>query len=194
VRTLPRAAALLLAVVLAGCPLPQPLPDYPPGTITPPRILMDQITGGDQRVFYVPAECPGAHPTFPLSATLIDVNTIEVVRVRWFVNYDPDLQARSNWLQQSDIEGPGDGATTTARTVPAFVFDAYGAHGTATDPEFGNSRLAGALQIVEMVVSNSFDDSATLLPNRTPTPGFETQAYRWVFVTKAADASLPCPP
>jgi hypothetical protein len=33
-----RALTLFAAAALAGCPLPQPLPDYPPGTITPPRI------------------------------------------------------------------------------------------------------------------------------------------------------------
>ncbi len=38
-------AAALAALGLAGCPIPQPLPDYPAGTITPPRILVDELLG-----------------------------------------------------------------------------------------------------------------------------------------------------
>jgi hypothetical protein len=174
------AAAVALAIVLAGCPLPQPLPDYPPGTITPPRILTDRIVYSDRTVVDVPAEC-AVHPTFPLSARLVDVITIETVRARWFVNYDPALPARNMPAQQVDIPGSND-TTATERAVPAWTFDAYGGYGTATNPANGD-------------VSNSFDDSATSLPNRTATPGFETQVYRWVFATKAPDGvNVVCPP
>ncbi len=188
------ALALAGALLLAGCPIPQAVPDYPAGTITPPRILMDEISGAGQRIIYVPADCAGAHPTYPLSAKLVDVNTLELVRVRWFVNYDANIPARSMWAHQDDIQGSTDTQAPTQRIVPTWTFDAYGGYGTATDPQYGVASANGALQIVDLVVSNSFDDGATALPNRTPTAGFETQAYRWIFVTKPADGTLTCPP
>jgi hypothetical protein len=184
-------AALAGSVLLAGCPIPQAVPDYPPGSITPPRILMDQLPGADQRLIFVPAGCTSTHPTYQLSATLDDPNTLELVQARWFVNYDADLPARYNPAEEAPIPGTSGGLTT--RTVPTWTFDAYGGYGTATDPAMGNPTLNGELQIVELVVSNGFDDTATALPKRTPQVGFETQVYRWVFFTKNPEGPLTCP-
>ncbi len=65
-----RRAELLLAALalgLAGCPIPQPLPDYPPGTVTPPRIVVDDLLG-DGAVTLVPAGCTTLAPYQPLGA------------------------------------------------------------------------------------------------------------------------------
>jgi hypothetical protein len=119
------------------------------------------------------------------------VNTLELVRARWFVNYDPNLPGRSMWARQDDIPGSTD-TSATERLVPTWTFDAYGGYGTATKPANGDPTQNKEFQIVELVVSNSFDDGGTALPNRMATPGFETQVYRWIFVT-TDDPSVPCP-
>jgi hypothetical protein len=54
-------------------------------------------------------------------------------------------------------------------------------------------KEAGLLRVVELVVSNGFDPDAVAppaaLPYRTPRLAFETQVYRWVFVTVPQGAS-----
>lgn len=190
------AAALAL---LAGCPLPQPLPEYPPGSVTPPRILMDQITYRDT-VIAVPANCPTA-PSWDLAAALVGTNTTETVTARWFVDYDRRNSARCRYEAFEDILGPGDQAPNpTRRAVAPFRFVPYDyARG-------GDPRAAGVLHVVELVVSNRFDPAADAgslcnpdvapetFPYRTPahdvTVQFETQTYRWVFVS---ESGLPCP-
>jgi hypothetical protein len=179
-------AALALAAGLAGCPIPQPLPDYPAGTaVTPPRIVVDQISNGET-VVRVPAGCTPTHPTFNLDAKLIDVNTIEFVRARWFVNYDPTNSSRYRPTEQADIPGVNVNPPVTERTVPRFVFAPYD-FPTIDGTGGGSAQTAGAMQILELVVSNGFDPAAdaigAALPYRTPLAGFETQIYRWTFLT-----------
>jgi hypothetical protein len=176
---------LVVAAALVGCPIPQPLPDYPAGTITPPRIVVDSITNG-ATVVPVPAGCATA-PTSDLAATLIDVNTFEVVRARWFINYDPSDSARYTPIQQNDISGVDSNPPVTERGVPAFTFRPYDGYPTIEGTGGNNGSNAGAVHIVELVVSNGFDPAVTgppaARPFRTPLAGFETQLYRWTFFT-----------
>jgi hypothetical protein len=202
------AAAAASLALLTGCPLPQPLADYPKGTVTPPRILMDGIAYPDP-VVEVPGGCGGAAPGYDLTGTLVDSNTSESVTVRWFVDYQRQNSARcAPVVPQTVITGPADSAANpTHRFVPAYHFVPYDHQavlGTVATPD-----AVGAVHVVEMVVSNSFDPSAddvalctpeasaTTFPFRTPaTSGgvaFETQAYRWVFVNVAPGASVACP-
>jgi len=182
--TLPgRAAlALLLGAALAGCPLPQPLPEYPAnGTITPPRIQSDTLTPVDT-VLLVDAAC-ATEPSFTLSVTLIDENTIELVEARWFADYDPARAATVTPIPPiQKIEGPADGVSIERRLDP-FVFRPYGFDPFGSEQAF---RDGGGLHVVELVVSNNFaPEPASPRPWRTPlktaTQTFETQVYRWVF-------------
>jgi hypothetical protein len=197
-------AALAAAAALAGCPLPQPLPDYPPGTITPPRILVDGVVAGAaSTVQLVPASCPpGSEPSYPLTVQIHDTNNIESVDARWFVNYHPEREIFYGPKQSDEIPPDADPIVLT-RTVPPrdpdtgeerpYLFRPYEhppAVGTpaAPGPPYPN---AGIVRVVELVVSNGFDPSAVAppapLPYRTTLPGFETQVYRWVFLTVAQD-------
>lgn len=197
------AAALAAAAALVGCPIPQPLPDYAAGTaITPPRIVVDGISNGGT-IVRVPAGCATA-PTFGLDATLIDVNTIETVRARWFVNYDPNDSARYGTVQQEDIQAVSVNPPVTERPVRSFTFRPYDGYPTIEGTGGGSGRNVGAVHIVELVVSNGFDPNATenppsALPNRTPSAGFETQLYRWMFYTVPScgptptQGCVPCP-
>ncbi len=205
-------AAIAIAAGLVGCPLPQPLPNYPAGTITPPRILVDQvsvdgISGSAQVVRFVAAGCAN-DPVFDLTAKLYDTNNIETVEARWFVNYDA-RDASYYRTYRDDAIPPDPTSTVLTRVVPPndaqgnpqpFRFDVYGA-----PPPYGTTPLpgppwkdAGIVRVVELVVSNGFDPLAvdnpsSPLPNRatlvSPTTEFETQVYRWVFVTVPASAS-----
>lgn len=174
------ALALLLGVALAGCPLPQTLPEYPnSGTITPPRIQSDTVTPIDT-IILVDAGCPSTPtPAFTLSARLVDENTFEKVEARWFVDYDPTRSSVTPIPPIQLIDGPADGVTIE-RMLDAFVFKPY----TFDDPAF---RAAGGLHVVELVVSNNFapETPTPARPWRTPlktaTQTFETQVYRWVF-------------
>jgi hypothetical protein len=199
-------AALALLTLLAGCPLPQPLASYPSGTVTPPRILMDSIVH-PEGVIQVPAACTGTSPSYDLSATLLDNDTTETVTARWFVDYDRQNSARCvPAVPEAVIPPPTEGAADpTRRAVSAYHFVPYD-HASAIGPVTG-ADAAGAVHLVELVVSNRFDTSADLVtlcteatdtyPFRTPaTEGsfqFETQVYRWVFVNVAASGSVPCP-
>lgn len=198
-RPLPRLALPLAAagaLLLAGCPLPQNLPDYPStGTITPPRIQSDTVAPPGTVIAMNPA-CTGAAPSYTLSATLVDDNTLENVEVRWFLDYDPASTSSNTPRRPPEIIGaPQDGITFT-RVVTPFVYRPY---------DFDATRAAGELHVVELVVSNNFAPEpvppAAPLPRpyRTPCgptvcPGgskqFETQVYRWVF---RYDASARCP-
>lgn len=187
---------LALAAALVGCPIPQPLPDYPAGTITPPRIVVDSISES-ATVVWVPGGCT-THPTYDLNATLIDVNTFEVVRARWFVNYDPADSARYTPIQQNDIPGVDSNPPITERAVPTFTFRPYDGFPTIGGTGGNSGSTPGAVHIVELVVSNGFDSAVTgppaPLPFRTPLPGFETQLYRWTFFTVTPTTNVPCPP
>jgi hypothetical protein len=199
-------AALALLTLLAGCPLPQPLASYPSGTVTPPRILMDSIVRPEGMI-QVPAACAGTSPAYDLSATLLDNDTTETVTARWFVDYDRQNSARCvPAVPEAVIPPPTEGAADpTRRAVAPYRFVPYD-HAPAVGPVTG-ADAAGAIHLVELVVSNRFDttvDEVTLctegtevLPFRAPaTEGsihFETQVYRWVFVNVEASAAVPCP-
>ncbi len=199
------AAAALALLALAGCPIPQPLPEYPPGQpITPPRIIVDDtvhaVSPGDT-VVRVPAACANA-PAFQLQAMLRDELTNEAVSARWFVNYDPTVPQRAVYLNPGadEIPPPGSNAADpTLRTVPAYPFRPYDfapVPGTGT-----TSSTPGAVNVVELVVSNGFDPAydqpppAVPLPYRKPLLNYEVQLYRWVFITTAespADCTSGC--
>ena len=180
-----RAVLLLAALGLAGCPLPQPLPDYPAGTITPPRILQDQLLE-DGAVTLVPAGCTTVTPEYTLSAGVVDSNTIEGIEARWFVNYAN--QDPWSTVHQSNQILPNPDSTNLVRGVPEFVFRPY-----TYPPPMGTTPVPGppynqdrVLHVVELVVSNGFDPSAVgTNANRAPKPGFETQYHRWVFLNTA---------
>jgi len=204
-RALVTGAALL--TLLAACPLPQPLPSYPAGTVTPPRILMDPLMQ-PQSAILVPSSCTGTAPAYDLQAQLVDANTTETVTARWFVDYDQRNSARCAPAKPEDvITGPGDqAADPTRRDVPPYHFAPYD-----HDPVLGGPDPSGpgAIHVLELVVSNRFDATdddvglctsavpAQTFPFRTPASQggvhFETQVYRWVFVNVPASASVPCP-
>jgi hypothetical protein len=197
-----RHAALIaaaLAVGLGGCPIPQPVPDYPAGTVTPPRILMDAVdlepsTDGNPIIF-VPAGCPTtAIPSYSLATSVSDPTTFEAIEARWFVNYDPGSTPNYT-IQQTNTIQPNADTTNLIRLVPAFVFKPYDyppsptvAQGVSPVPKPGSTSTwysqGDILRVVELVVSNGFEPATTVdLPNKKPRPGFATQTYRWVFLS-----------
>lgn len=190
---------LALAAVLAGCPIPQALPEYSASTITPPRILADEVPFADTPVILVPANCPTtAEPAYTLRASLVDSNTLEGVEARWFVNYDYGASPWSD-VQHSDVIPPNPDTTNVTRAVPAWTFRPYD-HPTprGTTPQVGPPYVEpDVVRVVELVVSNGFDPAMTLGSagyvagvNRAPKPTFATQVYRWVFLTTTL---RPCP-
>lgn len=190
--------ALLGGAALAGCPLPQPLPDYPPGTITPPRIQADGVEANRSAVRLVPAGCATA-PQYELSAQIHDTTGL-LVEARWFVNYDAENQF---FPIQDDSIPPNPDAADFTRTVPPggpLIFRPY-LHPPPVGAPFSPGppyRDPGILRVVEMVVAtNGFDPNADAppvpLPRRTPSPGNETQVYRWVFLSVPESVDVPCP-
>jgi hypothetical protein len=197
-------AAIAAGAALAGCPIPQPLPDYPAGTITPPRILVDGIDGHGSAVRLVPANCPGPQPSYPLTAQIHDTNTIETVEARWFVNYDARYLRYYAPIHTDTVQGGPDPLILTRSVPPAahgpLEFQPYQHPPAADAPPAGTGPTwpdPNIVRVVELVVSNGFDpaaeDSPHPLPRRTALPGFETQMYRWVFVTVQPSALVPCP-
>ena len=204
------APALVLFLALAGCPIPQPLPSYPPGQpVTPPRIVVDdtvQMISPSETIVRIPAACAKA-PVVPLTAVLRDVIPNDPVSARWFVNYDPTNQARSAIVFNSTVSV--DATDTTLLHLDDFSFAPYdfppvpGTGGDATPP------APGGVQVVELVVSNGFDPDfdkpppQSTLPYRKPrggNPPFEVQLFRWVFLTVPASPAnctgascVPCP-
>jgi hypothetical protein len=193
-----RALVLLACAALAGCPLPQPLPDYPPGTITPPRVQSDGVEANRSAVRLVPAGC-AISPEYELSAEIYDTLGLPV-EARWFVNYD--AESRFTPIQDDSIP-PNSEPTEFIRMVPPrgpLVFRPYLHPPPVGAPPFIGPPYpdAGILRVVEMVVAtNGFDSSASSppvpLPRRTPLPGNETQVYRWVFLSVPPSADVPCP-
>jgi hypothetical protein len=198
---------LSLAAVLAGCPIPQPLPDYPAGTITPPRILVDELVGDGKPIIFVPSGCTTTDPSYNLSARVVDTNTIETIDSRWFVNYDARNTQDAMYVRQYAIP-PNADPTNLTREVPPrvngvpqyFLFKPYDFAPALGAPDVGHSKPypdSGILRVVELVVSNGFDPApvttGTALPNRAPSPGFETQVFRWVFLSVPESASVRCP-
>jgi hypothetical protein len=182
--------ALAGALVLAGCPIPQAVPDYPAGTITPPRILTESLTIQEPIVF-VPAGCSSTEPGpgYDLGARLFDSNNIEQVEARWFVNY-PDMT-----FPVTDPEIPAD-PDSFERTVPTFRFHPYEfapPFGTGLPGDMKPFTEPETIRVVELLVSNRF-----LEPDgpdyRSPAPNFETQLQRWTFMLVAkGDEDPACP-
>jgi hypothetical protein len=179
---LPLAAlAAAGAVALAACPLPQPVASVKrengATTTTPPRVDPSSAVPGEALV-KVSTACPEP-PTFQVSASLIDDDTTEIVSARWFVDYAPDaLSSRPVFTE--DVPGSEDETLTTRALTPLAL-----TLGSPLD------TAAGAVHVVELVVSNGFYPLYTdglALPNRTPQPGFETQVFRWVFQFDPASA------
>jgi hypothetical protein len=173
-----RTAAALLAIALAGCPLPQPLPAVQRvggATVAPPRILADSASPPGA-IVRVGASC-GPAATVPFTAMLEDPNVDELVQARWFVDY----HAGSTGLQGLENVLPSpDGSAIRSLATP-YLFR-LGDHDPARP------------HVVELVVSNGFHDVGADPPgspvNRTPLPGYETQVFRWVV---SYEPGAPCP-
>jgi hypothetical protein len=184
--------AIAAALLLAGCPIPQPLPDYPPGAITPPRILTDEIASNESAVQFVPAGCT-TEPVYPLAARILDTIASETIVARWFVNYDARFLANYTAWQTSEVPPDPDPSVLT-RQLPPFPFQPYQHPPPPGSPSSPGPLYPepGVMRVVELVVSNGFDPNAVTTayprPNRTPLPGFETQVYRWVFLSVVPDA------
>lgn len=178
-------AALAAALLCAGCPLPQPLPDVPGGTIRPPQIMTERIriNGAPQplSVIPVPSDCGGAAPSFVFDVVLYDPVALGST-ARWFVDYLP-VQNSSDPILEEGVPAPADTELLEVAVDP-FTFLPYA----------GSSRTPGTVRLVELVVSTRFadppeDDRA--LPWKTPADRFETQTYRWVFRFEAGTAGCP---
>ncbi|HET6437107.1 MAG TPA: hypothetical protein VML50_06800 [Anaeromyxobacter sp.] len=184
--------AVALTAALAGCPIPQPLPEYKSGSVTPPRILQDEITVGgvkavSQPITPVPISSSGVacptKPSYELAVRLVDTNTIEQVEARWFVDYVADNTNLNTPRQDSTVPASPD-QSNVIRVVPPYHFVPYDFDTTPGQP--------GTIHVVELVVSNNFDPAGVAAdpPNRAPATGFESQTFRWIFETVVA----PCPP
>jgi hypothetical protein len=153
-------------------------------------------------VVEVPAGC-ALLPTFELSAFLRDANTSETVVGRWFVNYDARVPNNPSVLirQEDEVPPPDSGAAdATLRQSGRFLFSPY-LWAPVAGTGGGDSAAAGALNVVELVLSNGFDplSGSTSIdrPNRKPLSNlsvqFEVQVYRWVFLTVPPSSATPCP-
>jgi hypothetical protein len=178
------AAATATAIALSGCPIPQPLPDYPPGTATPPRILVDQIQVNGAleplTVIDVPLDC-ATPPTYAIDVILHD----DVARgafARWFIDYRP-VQGAYEFKREDAIPPPAS-VTSLTEQVPTYTFSPY-------QPD---KQAPGAVRVVELVVSANFAANPTAgpMPYRTPEAGYETQVYRWIF--RLISGTEGCPP
>ena len=182
-------AALAAATALVGCPIPQPLPDYPAGTVTPPRILTGTPTRAAESIIAVPQDC-ATPPQYDLGARIFYQDSV-LVEARWFVDYKKDVTSRTV-IQNTNRQVPPDpNPLVLERDVPGFSFRPYD---FMPPPELGlapstTTHSAGVVHVVELVVSNGFDpDPLAVEPNRTPAivpqggARFEIQTYRWVFV------------
>jgi hypothetical protein len=167
---------------------------------------VDLLPGNGAPLQLVPADC-AQEPVYPLTAQLLDTNTIEAVEARWFVNYDGRFLAFYNPVRADPVPADPDPLVLT-RTVPPndapsgqprpFLFQPYQHPPAPGAPTFPGPLYpsAGILRVVELVVSNSFDPNVVgppdPLPFRTPQPGFETQVYRWVFLS-VPEPVVGCP-
>ena len=159
-----------LALLCAGCPLPQPLPVVQRTggpTVTPPRILVDTALPGDA-VVTVGSNCP-SDSTIAFSATVEDLNLDDTVEARWFVDYSLQKHApNASTFAQAAADG-----TNPLRELAPYRFL------PAVEVADGKSH------VVELVVSNGFQPQGTpglALPDRSPAPGYETQVFRWFVV------------
>jgi hypothetical protein len=179
------AAAAFAAALAAGCPLPQPLaevartPDG--GSVSTPILLPDTASPGGSTI-YVTRDCAtGAQFTLTMSGE--DFDTAESVEARWFVNY---TSVNTGYRGSTDVTAATD-PSNPGRTVQPFTFIAYQA---------GETRPAGAVEVVEVVISNNFLGLGDPTPpfQRAAPPPYVTQSYRWVFqFLDATDARATCP-
>jgi hypothetical protein len=170
--------AAIAALLLAGCPLPQPLPDYPPGTITPPRILQSTVFPSDPVVLAGTGCAPGDEPSFELTARLFDSNNVEQIVARWFVNYKQGTPTEMPILGDIAIPPNGD-PNVLERALPAIPFGPGNAFRPDQYPPFDG---VGETRIAELLVSNNFQAEPASPPWRQPATNFEVQVHRWVFV------------
>jgi hypothetical protein len=195
-------AAALVALLLAGCPLPQPLPDYEAATVTPPRILEKsvQVTGPTGvltkvgGVYLIPADCvyvePG--PSYALDLQIVDPNNTEIVPARWFIDYTLGNDSTTSPRRQ-DFVPPNEDEADLARTVPTFTFRPYRDCPDGAPP----CAVEGDLRVVEIVISNAngffqpAGDETEPLPWRSPAEGFETQVYPFSFQLVAGIEGCP---
>ncbi len=196
-------AAIAMTLALSGCPLPQPLPTYPAGTVTPPRILTESTaaSAGVNSLVAVPAGCANA-PSYALDARIFYQESV-TVEARWFVDYKTDVQSRSTVRNTLTAVPPDPNALVLERQVPRFTFQPYGfPPATELGPAIANlpSDAPGIVHVVELVVSNGFatNPQDEQQPNRTPattadgTSHFEIQTYRWVFVNVPENPGATC--
>ena len=139
------------------------------GTITPPRIDVASVTPADTVVLY---QSPCATP-FSLQADVLDENLADTVQTRWFVDYDPNNQSRSNYVYHQDFP-PVDDPNLIRRTIPVAW-------------SFQTNDWTGTFHLVELVVSNGFASDN----GRTPAVGYETQVFRWSFLYSASGRCGP---
>jgi hypothetical protein len=152
--------------------------EYPStGTITPPRIKIEDVTPIETFVDVEPdpGVC-GPDPVFTLSARLVDDNTVEEVVARWFLDYQPSLPEQTPIWEDSIPPPEPTAIDPRIRDVPSRPFRAY---------NFSTAPAAGDVHVVELVVSNGFaQEPATPPPGwrpyRMPATNFETQVFRWV--------------
>ena len=184
----PARAAAVAAVLLAGCPLPQPLPDYPEGEpVTPPRIVVDDTIRSvtyPESVVRVPAGC-AQEPVYQLSTFLRDAITNENVVARWFVNYDPTNRPSVTPQFPEEIPPPTGVIRPSARRARSS------SPRISTLPSRGAAREAARVRCTSSSSSCRTDSIRTRtrrppsFPYRKPKLGFEVQVYRWVFLTVA---------
>lgn len=170
---------ILLAALLAGCPLPQSVPSLSGTAAAPPRILQDASL--QPAVTRVPFDPGCARPqSFAVSAT-VEFEAGDAVEYRWFVDYQNDNQSAWTPLEVGVVQQPTQ-EPRTLRPVPGFAF---------RPADFGTSRV----HVLELSISNGFQGgSQAALPDpwRTPAAGFRVQSYRWIFEPLAGSGG--CPP
>lgn len=174
-----RTPWLAAALLLAGCPLPQALPDTVTGGTVGfgPRIAFELVA--PQSTFVDVGKGCTAAPRFDLHATVVDADRLEPVKARWFVDYHP--VTNFGIAREDDAAG---NAQDFLRPLATFAY---------VLPDW--QGLDFPAHVVELVVSNAFKDlnlSTDPLPNRMPPAGRDTQIFRWVF--RYVDAGGSCGP
>lgn len=164
-----------LALALAACPLPQPLPAVgrnDGATVAPPIVVVDSAQPASG-VVVTRADCP----PISFSAVIEDADLEDPVEARWFVDYAPSNPE----FALLEVPPAAENGIDPLRPLSPFHFEPASYAG-------GGSR-----HVVELVVSNGFQAPATpglAQPNRTPRPGYQTQVFRWFVVI---DPAAPCP-
>jgi hypothetical protein len=174
------APLLLLALLAAGCPLPQAVPSLSGTSAAPPRILQDaSLSPAATRIPFDPA-C--ARPqSFEVTAT-VEFEAGDAVEFRWFVDYQNDNQSAWTPLEVGVVQQPAQ-EPRSLRPIPAFAF---------RPADFGTARV----HVLEVAISNGFQvgsQPALADPWRTAAPGFRIQAHRWVFEPIPGSGNCPAP-